>query len=741
MKAINCKLTEAVVTSYGDKTKTYIKGRVKEKEIAGKKVIGAPLVAFADVQTAYGVSPGHCVINPATGRKFELQNINNAPPTILAFNFDTETGIWEYIGKIIMALPPTSTFSLRGFDFDDSDVNNIKIFVSATATTTLCQGGTYYTWNLALTDFTISGTTIFLANAPNQKAVYFAQYAGQVGLLHSATTSGGACSGRDFPTLANKTKFFQQNGAAATMQIYGWDTSLGNPSVDGTVTNGISSQTTPFAGTSPSAYFRMGASQNGYSTTPNTTAAFESVILQNGSTNIPSNFVQSLTTQTLYFMRDLQLVSGVWYFNLSTTSTGAAVVPAQTSATFSMMRSSGISSSHSLFKTGNIAPAPSGTLLASNCFGTCVPTSAPANPALNGEECFFFGTLTNLYLGKLSDLVDASTTWASLSGVNVLGTGIDYITPTVLFCHYSTSLDCWIFCSNITKFYKKRHQNSVMDAAFGALSTEYMELKNAISVPFGLNAIITMTAGSGWLFITGSTTGQRGVVALDLRSDDQFNYSYIVSKILKVPKGSVLRYISTDESEADFTGDCRFYVKSALTESDVIFDDPDADWTEVYPYDDNNPFQIGPYFQVRIGHDIIVDAKNISPAQLHDVALAYDGPGEIDDNFTWETERTSKDGDSPMIVSVRQVSALSAAPNKFLLVGYDDDGNEVYTVDSSVTPGVIGQSSNRGSSYTPFTNMAAFMTSFNSGSGNTELKITITSPPPIDDVTWSFKYE
>lgn len=84
-----------------------------------------------------------------------------------------------------------------------------------------------------------------------------------------------------------------QNGAANTLQIYGFDGSLGSSAVAGLVANGISAQTTSYAGTSPAAYFTMGASQNGYSTVANTAAAFEAIIVQNGTGNVPSNFTST----------------------------------------------------------------------------------------------------------------------------------------------------------------------------------------------------------------------------------------------------------------------------------------------------------------------------------------------------------------------------------------------------------------------------------------------------------------
>lgn len=740
MKSLSCELTNSTTTVYGDTTKTYLAGRATPSTFMGKDVVAPGLTTFADVNTTFGIVPGHCIVNPATGRKFELQNATTNTPTVLAFNFNLATGVWSYIGKVILTLP-IGVHTYRGFSFDDSNPSNIKLMVSSTVTTSLFQGGTYYTWNLALADFTVAGTTIFMATSTNQKAVYFAQYAGQVGLNHVGTTSGGVGSGVNLVSLANRTKFFQQNGTAALPQIYVWDTSLGNPSVDGTVTNGISSQTTLYAGTSPAAFFRMGASQNGYSTTAPIASAAETVIVQNGTTNVPTNLTATPinTAQTVYFIRDLQFVGGIWYFNLSSAAGGVAITPATNSATFTMMRASGVTTSHSVLKTGNITPALTGTLLQTHSFGCTTPVNVPLAPALNNQDCLFITTSTTLYLGLISDLVDGSTTWGSNTPANMLGTGLDIVVPSILLARYSSYLDRWVYVTNTSKFVMKKHQNNSIDKVFGALSNIYYELQNLPSVPLGMAAITTINVSGGWLFVAGSTTGQRGVISCDLYSDDSFGVTYIVSKVLKVPFGSKLRFFTTDEAATDFTGDLVIYVRSANTSTDPVFSSASGGWVSYDPYQDQAPASLGPYFQVKLAYEIIKD-NNTSPAQLHDFVVAYDEPGEIDKHFTWSHERTSKAGDSPMIVSVRQVEQLAFTPTKFILTGQDDAGNSVVTIDSSVTPAVFAQTLNSGSSYVTFTNMATFISTYNSGSGNTELKITVASPPAIPYVTWSFKY-
>jgi len=694
-------LQNSISASY-DKTKTTYAGRVSQTTKEGQLVLGPPLTKFADVFTAYGVAPGHCVINPTTGRKFELQNVTTNTPQVLAFTFDLNTGDWVYIGKIVMTLP-TGTHTYRGFNVDDSSTSNIRVYITSTVTTTTCLGGVYSARNLLLSDFTPVGTTIFPASSitAGQKAVYFPQYASQVGQQHTGISSGGIALGLyTSATPANQTKYFMQNGAANTLQIYGFDSSLGSSAVAGLVANGISAQTTQYGGTSPAAYFTMGASQNGYSTVANTTAAFEAIILQNGTGNVPTNFTSTSAggAQTVYYLRDLQLVSGQWYFNLSTTSTGAAVVPTSSTSLFTMMRAYGISTTHSIFKTGIIAPTLTGTLLLNQSFGAATPQNVPAAPTLNNSDCLQLATSSNLYLGKISDLADGSTSWASLTGVNVLGAGVDYVTPAVTIADYSSVLDRWVFVSNTSKFYIKPHQNNIIEKSMGGLVTKYYEAQNPVAVQPGLAAIVTIKLGQGWLFMTGSTTGQRGVVAVDLYSDEMFGNSYIISPVTQVEPGSILKYISSVESYWDYTDNVDVYMRSANTASDSIFNSASGGWTQVNYGKDNAPTAIGPYFQLKIMFNIATDQQGC-PAQIHDLVVGYLSSQELSDYWAGDVDNTTANGVTPSKSAFYLTRTYDTSVPTLYFRAYDASGNLVASANTSANASLFEYSTNGGTSW------------------------------------------
>ena len=694
-------LQNSISASY-DKTKTSYAGRVSQSTKEGQLVLAPPMTSWADVFVGYGVAPGYCLANPATGRKFELQNVTTNAPVVLLFNFNFSTGTWAFVGKITLTLP-AGVHTFRGFSFDDSDTNNIKIMVASTVTTTTCLGGAYMTWGVPLSDFTPVGTTIPFASSTTAgvKGVYFQQYSSQVGQQHVGITAGGVGAGRFVSTTpANLTKMWVQNGTAAAMQIYEFDHSLGTPITAGLVANGISAQTTPYAGTSPSAYFTMGASQNGYSTSANTAAAFEAIIVQNGTGNTPANFTSTTAsgTQTVYFLRDLQQVGGQWYFNLSTTSTGAAVVPTSSTSLFTMMRAYGISTTHSSKKTGNISPVLTGTLLQAHSFAAVTPTSVPANAGLNSQDCLSISTSTNLYLGKISDLVDGSAVWSSLTGVNLLGSGVDIIAPTASLARYSSDLDRWVYVTNTSKFIIKQHQNNVIDKTLGGLVTKYYEAQNPVGVQPGLSALLSISISGGYLFAVGSATGQRGVVTTDLQSDKLFDYSYIISPITQIDAGSTLRYVSTVESYWDYTDNVEVSIRSATTSSDSIFNTASGGWTVVNFGKDNYPVGIGPFFQVRIRYNVATDSEG-SPAQINDVVVGYTSTKELSEYWDGDVNNTTINGVSPSKTSFRLAKTYSTSVPTLYFRAYDSSGNLYQSANTSANASSFSYSTDGGTTW------------------------------------------
>lgn len=94
-----------------------------------------------------------------------------------------------------------------------------------------------------------------------------------------------------------------------------------------------------------------------------------------------------------------------WFYNLSATSGGAAVAPTSAVSTFSMQRAFGTSNNNFVIKSAPMATAFAlGTIITNQAVGYAKPASTPANTALQGNDCFFMGSTTGLYMGLISDL-------------------------------------------------------------------------------------------------------------------------------------------------------------------------------------------------------------------------------------------------------------------------------------------------------------------------------------------------
>lgn len=702
-KIIKLGLQDSISATY-NKTKTTYNGRVSQSTKEGQLVLGPPLTRFIDIMTDQGFAPGQVCVNAQTGRIFALQNINSGVATISAHNFNATTGDCTIIGKI-MVNPVAGTRTIRGFNVDDSNPTNIKIFIATTVSTTTCLGGMYIVDNVDLSDFTISGTMIYPASStsPGQKASYSMQYASEVGRNHLGITSGGVGLGRYTSTdIANKTKYFMQNGAATTLQIYGFDYSIGPCDVAGKIVNGVSCQTSPYSGTSPAAYFTMGASNNGYSTLANTVAAFEAVIVQDGTNPVPSNFSSTApnSNQNVYYVRDLQLVSGQWYFNLSASSIGVAVPPTSATTNFTMMRAYGISTSHSIFKTGILSPAPAGTLLTNQTFGCITPANVPIAPSLNNEDCIQLATSSSLVLAKISDLTDGGTTWPSMSQANAFGSGTDFILPSIAMADYSSVLDKWIFQSTTFKLHVKSHQNNSLDKVGGGIVTKYYETLNPPSIAQGLAAVISLKAGNGWIVTSGGSIGQRGLSLFDLLSDSMFDTSYVISPIKKVENNSILRFVRSIKSLVSYTDDINVYIRSANSASDPIFNSPTGGWILTVRSKDNNPMAIGPYFQVKVTFEALTD-NQASPAQLNDLMLTYTSPYELSDYWAGDVDNTSRNGEVPTRTAFYLTKTYTTSVPQLFFRAYDPAGALVITADTVTDTSSFEYSTDNGTTWLP----------------------------------------
>jgi hypothetical protein len=797
MKSYYANLQESLSSGVYDKTKTSLFGRMKARTVSGEPVLSARLAQFLDYFTPNALGMSLICFRKDTNRLFLMQTTTSSGTIrISLYNFDKETGDYTFVGYVTLTVGniAATSHTPRGFKVDDTG-STWKIFVSTSGSVAI-NGGLYVGWLTAgINDF--NGQTLPSATGAGQKAVYFFQPKDELGVRNTALNAANQW-GIALPLTSSNpninTKIYTISGTLLANKHYAWETN-GVPDVDDQVINGINAQTTAFGGTSPSAYFRLGASQLNYSVT-----AGEPIILMNGTGNVPSNFTAStVTTQTIYFMRDLQLSGGIYYFNLSTTTGGAAVVPATTTSSFTMMRAFGTSTNLFYGQTGTPSPAIPGTLIQTNSLGYCIPTNVPASPALNGSDCLYFPSSANVNLGKISEIfteligtlngtnivtglsstaglvmgqrvvgngipyntiissilslssiqlsnaatISGSATlvfgmqnWSSFNSVTIAGTGIDVTTMATTQANYSNELDQWVFLTNVSMGVVKPHQNAgTLTTIFGGLTNEWFENKSLYHVPIAPVTVGGAEESDGWLFISGATAGQRGVFIFDLRSDKTFGHSYLISKILTMPSRGTLKAIHTVNILSDYTHPSDFYVRSANTISDSIFDTASGGWTKVSPSSDLSSIVLGRYFQIKILPVMIPVCRGAE--QVKDLIYDVDFIESSSDYWFGANQNTTQDGISPMYVSFMLSEAYSPLPTKFVVRGIDTDGNTVATFDTSINGANFTQSNNNGTTWSAWTNMAGF---YNTAK-TTELRVQVSTPPVTADnkIIWSIR--
>jgi hypothetical protein len=713
MKSFLTGLQTSTQTSYSNNGKTTILGRAYQKTINGQQVIGPALTQFIDVQTLAGFIPTYSYFNPTTNHLFVLGPVS-ATPIVALFNFNNLTGVYSYVGKINMSLGNAAATTYVDAGFTVYETGGVITIVYSGSGSVVINGGTYIAANLATTDFTIGGTTIFAASGSNQKAVYFLQDPAAVGVAHVATTPWGNALPQFSSSGTVNTKVWQFNGTLAAPQLYSWDLSV-TPNVAGIVSS-FTSSTTPYAGTSPSAYFQM-AAQNGYSVTNG-----DAVVLMG---TVPANFTAwaagtaQVAATNVYFIRDLQNISGQWQFNLSSTTGGAAIVPTSSVTVTTMMRAFGTCTANFSLKTGVLATAFSlGAILKVNTVGYCKPVSAPANTNLNGQDCLYMLTSTGLYMGKISDLTSLGTSWSSMTftGINNSGNGSDIVSPTTLLGCYSGQnsaydIDRFIISTNTSTYVMKAYQASVLTEVFGGVTTTYYEGQNPVTVQMGATALNGMNCMGGWFFVCSSGIGQRGIVFGDLYSDAAFGTTGVISPVLSTVPGTTLKEIDTLEQLFDYTDSLNFWFRNGSTSSDAAFTpgtlpvgSPSTSgvvsngWTSIKTAADLSAYQIGPYFQLCVTYQIATLLAN-TPAQIQDIKYTCLPPGEMSDNWALDEDNTTQGLGSPSYAAgyLQQVYA-SSFPTIYARV-YDTSGNLIFSANTASNPTSFSYSTNAGSTW------------------------------------------
>lgn len=622
MKYITADLLDDVVSVY-DQTKTTIQGRTQVNTISGDDAIGPPLNKFADVFTDAAITPSTVSYLTTNGRLFTIAAEAGGLAVMALYTLSLTTGALAYVGKIQIQLADTAAtvHTYRSLKVIDTGTTGWKIFLTSTGSVAI-NGGSYIVNDIALADFIPVGfPTISFGTANNQKAVYLMQDPANIGVGQLQIASAGSV----LDIASNR--LYVHNGIAATHQYYVYNTAAALTYATNAVTGVAATDI---------------ISDAGHPYVDNDPITFTAITGGAG-----------ITVGTTYFVRSS--VAGVSY-QISTTTGGAALNFTTDISAGTVGRAFGTISSTFVHKTGNL-PALTGTLLLidSEYF------AQPQHTTNAGFDCAFLATSTNLYLGRLSELTSGAVTWPSLVTSNLLGSANQIVAPTTVLAAWDNALDRAVYSTNTNLFVMKQIVNNSIDKIFGGADNTYLE--GTIPDHVALQTI-TMTALSmrnGWLAIAGSATGQRGFIIADIRSDEQFDYSYIVTKVLDTP-ASVYKFITTLDKLFEYTGSLKIEYRTSG------FGSISGGWASLPFAEDLSGYSPGDQVQFKIRFDTLALDTSI-PAQLTEFILGFDTLTAISDN--WEYSHDDSSSGNPSIVAFRLKEAYTSVVPQLFFRAFD----------------------------------------------------------------------
>jgi len=658
-----------------DKNLTSLFGRAYSKPIDGKNCLGPGLTKFVDLATPFATPPLLSGVDVTTdnGRRFTLSTVVGGVASVVLSTFNFATGQYTVVGRILVTIPNqggTTTHTIRYIRVEDPGTTGWKIYFGTVAATTVINGGDFLVNKVDLADFTFNITPVqfFMQITNNAKGTYFLQDPTAMGSAHNNTTLiGGATRNNDL---------FAFKGSAASLSIYGFD-----KTVAPTVTTFVS--TAPTVPASPT--FTV-ASHGLVANTP---------LVQ--TFDVPGGFTQSTgaNVQVVYYVRATNLTANT--FELSLTPGGAAI-NATTAASPSFCWAFGITTNAYLAprKTGVIVTGYSGTALLVDAINAVVIQDSPyAN-----DPVIFFPTTTNFYCFRISEIVAGITSIPS-STVNNLGTGTDYTAITNVNATYMESIQKIVYVSATFNFYAKSWVNNNISHNFGAQISTYLENKGRDQDYFRGFALTGLSNSNGWAFATMNTVGQRGFLAIDLRSDATFNYSKVIGPVTKVGAGK-LKFIQSLEKLFDVTETANFRYRTAATENDPVFDtDTSGTWILIQTAEDLSAYAVDEYAQVEVTFNVMTPLSGI-PTQIYQILLGNDLDLAISPNWVGSVDNSTKNGESPGFTAFCLIKAYDSVVPEMIMEARDKVSKVLILSKSTVADAAdFDFSTTNGSPWTP----------------------------------------
>jgi len=679
MKYIKADLLNDVVSIY-DQNKTTIKGNVFNKNISGVNYLGPALNKWLDSFTDSGISPTGVTVTP-NGRVFVTSSEVNTIIQVALYDFNFTTGVATYIGKITIRAGDTAatTHTLRGLKIlDNAGTTGWKVFYASTGSVAI-NGGLYMAHKVDKADFTFLGTDFPFATGNDQKATYFLQDPANIGVGQlNISTAGLALD-------ISNNKLYVHNGVAATHQYYVYDTAI---------TPTYTSTSVSVSVASPGV-----VTHAGHTFSNNDPVTFTAGTLPTG-----------LTVGTVYFVRNQ--IAGTSY-ELSATTGGASINTTGSPSVGAVIgRAFGTTGSNFVHKTGNL-PALSGTLLLVDSEDYALPN----HTANAGFPCVFFTTNTTMYLGRLSDLTSGATTWPSLVSANN-NADITTIAQTARAASWSNALDRAIFnTTGSIRLILKQVINSNADRIFGRTNIQIFEGTTPQVIYLGANTetnVIGLDFEQGWLFLASNATGQRGIIAADIRSDSLFGYSYIITKVLTI-KNSNLKFLSRYRGLDNQTDGL------AISYRLSGFGSESGGWIPVLAFSDLSSISVNGQIQFKVEFDTFSKEAKGLHAQLNELFIGYESNTSISNN--WEFSDDWSDNTTPSRTAFRLKELYTSSVPTLYYRAYDLSDVLLVSHNSVTNAANFEYSTDNGTTWLPLGTIPNVV--------GTLVRYSFTSPPGI----------
>jgi hypothetical protein len=775
MRLLDTDLLANVGTTY-DQTRTTLQGNIYQKTFNSVQVLGAPITKFIDVVTDSGIQPNGFTFCTTNNRLFIIGAAIGAVAgtaqqhPIMLYNFDLATGASSYVGRIVVQLPVSGTtaHTFRSIKvIDNPGTTGWKIYL--TTSQTFLQSGQFLVNNVDQADF-VQGASpppiqYPIAAGTNQKAVYHLGQTSPSNNLTGTPTLGTPVTfnvaGHTYvngdqayissqvgpawtaSTFVVNTRYFVVNAGVGTFQLsatFGGAPIAAAAGPTSVVISQINTEIEPagavldfaanrlYTHTGLAAahqYFvRNTAVAPVYSADSGATVTAaapgkvqiighsykvnDTVMLLGGT--IPGG----LALATVYFVVNPTAND----FELSATAGGTGITTS-TAGLVTIGRAWGYTNSQWVHRT-SILPALTGTILLTDSENQALPVAAPVNGGiLNGNSCAFFATTSNMYLGLLSELTANATTWPSLTTSNYLGAIGQYVVPAAVNASWSNSIDQSIVALNTVKFLTKKVVNNQIDTVFGQMGIRQYEAVNPQGVEMEfLSTPQGFSNQFGWLFAVGPAAAlqaQRGVIAMDLKSDIACETSYIVTRVLDfVPTTTIKILKATLQNEDPGSQLAIFYRTSG-------FGSISGGWTMINP---NDLLALGSVSQIqfKLGVKLQCIGKS-SPLQISGFQIGYDSLQVLSDN--WEYSYDDSSVGTPTRCGFRlKATYASSVPSTLTFRAFDLSNTQLVSQSITSNPGNFQYSTDNGSTWLSLGVVPNVV--------GTLIRYTFTSPPGVD---------